>query len=479
MKYPNLDCQLYFLFRTHLWRDGELKEEPFRGHFYGLHENGVKIDEDKRLFRRNFSDIHHWQQHLVDAWKNILQCYTDAHAETPSHDAEIKAKQFCEMAFYGVVLLIMDEDIVRHKVNIPLQIDDEQHNLCFEMSNATTELLTVCDNDEQMPDIARLYAFSLANQPISSHYALKIKGNHPYLAPMQPQQTANNPVFAVYAMQHSSGLDQFHPNEILPWVDPFQHFLCVGSHGQPALFVSVLPRLIMRQWQFQRIDSAAKKQRQTLHKHNTRYREKSDQYLICTNNRKLEQELREVEDLRTEADYMAGRLRQAVRTLEINRDNLERHLQATKHEARWQVHWQLDSFEPLLDDFSEEVNKLHNHQEYLQGEVTYLTGARHRWHSYLEARRLKMSERLNILGHLLVILVILAEIGNIISRNKPADSNISCNQPADSNFIMQCLNYLSSNAGVYVLTVTVVLFLLFFKPIINWLKELRNCRSKK
>jgi hypothetical protein len=122
-----------------------------------------------------------------------------------------------------------------------------------------------------------------------------------------------------------------------------------------------------------------------------------------------------------------------------------------------------------LDDFSEEVNKLHNHQEYLQGEVTYLTGARHRWHAYLETRRLKMSERLNILGHVLVILVILAEIGNIISRNKQADSN----------FIMQWLDYLSSNAGVYAFTVTAVLVLFFFKPIKNRLKEFIDCWFKK
>ena len=469
MKYPNLDCQLYFLFRTHLWRDGKLQEEPFRGHFYGLHENGVKIDEDKRLFRRNFSDIHHWQLHLADSWKNILQYYIDAYMETPPRQAEIKAQEFCEMALYGIALLIMDEDIARHQVNIPLRFDDKQHDLCFALPNPPTELLTVRDTDKQMPEIARFHVFSLANPPTSDNYALKIADYHPYLAPMQPQPTANNPIFAVYAMQHSSGLDQFRPHEILPWVDPFQNFLCVGSHGQPALFVNVLPRLIMRQWQFQRIDSAAKNQRQTLHKYNTIYRDKPDQYLICTNNRELERQLREIELMRTEADYMAGRLRQAVRTLEINRNNLERHLQATEHEARWQVHWQLDSFKPLLDDFSEEVNKLHNHQEYLQGEVTYLTGARHRWHAYLEARRLKMSERLSILGHILVILVILAEIGNIISRNKPADSNV----------IMRWLEYLSSNAGVYVTTIIVVLLLLFFKPIKNRLKEFIDCWFNK
>ncbi|EDN65161.1 hypothetical protein BGP_6463 [Beggiatoa sp. PS] len=70
----------------------------------------------------------------------------------------------------------MDEEIVRHKVNIPLQIDDEQYDLCFALPKPTTELLTVRDSDKQMPDIARLYAFSLANPPTSSHYALKTCG---------------------------------------------------------------------------------------------------------------------------------------------------------------------------------------------------------------------------------------------------------------------------------------------------------------
>ncbi|MEK8016764.1 MAG: hypothetical protein VSS75_007840 [Candidatus Parabeggiatoa sp.] len=32
MKYPNLDCQLYFMFRTHLWRDGEL--------YFPINDNG-------------------------------------------------------------------------------------------------------------------------------------------------------------------------------------------------------------------------------------------------------------------------------------------------------------------------------------------------------------------------------------------------------------------------------------------------------
>ncbi|RKZ62059.1 MAG: hypothetical protein DRR16_07365 [Candidatus Parabeggiatoa sp. nov. 3] len=45
------------------------------------------------------------------------------------------------------------------------------------------------------------------------------------------------------------------------------------------------------------------------------------------------------------------------------KNNLEHHLQATEHEARWQVDWQLGSFKPLLDDFSQEINKLHNHQD--------------------------------------------------------------------------------------------------------------------
>jgi len=469
--YPNLDCQLYFLFRTHFWRDGELIEEPFKGRFNSLHNNGVKIDEDKRLFRRNFDakaqekGLENWQQYLADSWKDILQHYTDAYAEMPDRNAKIKAQQFCEAAFYGVALLIMDENIARHKVNIPLRIDDVPHNLYFALPKLTTELLTIRDRDKQMPEIARCYAFALDSKPTSDNYALKFEGNLPYLTAMQPQPTADNPILAVYAIQHSSGLSKLHPNEILPWVDPFQDFFCVGEYGQPALFVSLLPRLIMRQWQFQRIDSAAKSQRETLYKHNTIYRNKPDQYLICTNNRKLEQQLREIEQLRTDADYMKGRLRQAVRTLKITRTNLEHHLQATKRQTRWQVTWQFEASKPLLDDFSEEMNKLHDHQEYLQGEVTYLMGARHRWQAYLEGRRLEISERLNILGHVLVILIILAEIGNIMAR--PPLEN--------SNFIMQWL----SNAGYYALTVMLVLLVFFSKAIKKWLKKFIGCRFKK
>jgi hypothetical protein len=328
-KYPNLDCQLYFLFRTHLWRDGELIQEPFKGRFDRLHQNGVKIDEDKRLFRRNFDSkiqtegLQHWQQELAKNWKDILQRYTDAYAETPDHYAKKKAQQFCKKAFYGVALLIMDENIVRHQVNISLRVEDEQYNLYFRKPESATKLLSVRDRQKEMSQAAELYAFALDSKPKFSHYALKFEGNLPYLALMQPQPSADNPILAIYALQHGSGLSKFNPNEILPWVDPFQDFLCVGSDEQPALFVSMLSRLIMRQWQFQRIDTAAHSQRRTLQKQNTLYRDKSEQYLVCTNNRKLEQELREIEQLHTDADYIKGRLRQAVRTLKINRSNLK------------------------------------------------------------------------------------------------------------------------------------------------------------
>ena len=296
---------------------------------------------------------------LATAWKMILQHYTDAYAEIPPLND--KARKFCETAFLGVVLLIMDEDIKRHQVLMPHRMGND---LCFALPKFAPQLLTVAG--EQMPDIAKLYAFSAE----SKTYALKFAGNQPELVPVQPEATANNPIFAVYAMEHSNGLSQ--SNEILPWVEPFQNFLCVESAEQPGLLNSLLPRLIMLQWQFQRIDIAAKFQRQTLHQSNTLYRNKSDQYLICTPNRELEQQLREIEQLRTEADYLSGRLLQAMRTLKITQTNLKHHLEATQYQSRWQVNWQ----PPLLEGFSQAINKLDNHQTYLQGEVTYLIAHR-------------------------------------------------------------------------------------------------------
>jgi hypothetical protein len=77
---------------------------------------------------------------------------------------------------------------------------------------------------------------------------------------------------------------------------------------------------------------------------------------------------------------------------------------------------------------------------------------------------------LNILGHVLVILIILAEIGNIFARQPPQE---------DSNVIMQLLHYLSSNASIYTITVTLVLLLFFSKAIKNRLKEFFNCWLKR
>ncbi|OAD19990.1 membrane protein [Candidatus Thiomargarita nelsonii] len=80
-----------------------------------------------------------------------------------------------------------------------------------------------------------------------------------------------------------------------------------------------------------------------------------------------------------------------------------------------------------------------------------------------------MNERLNILGHVLVILIILAEIGNIFAREPREDSNV----------IMELLHYLSSNASIYTITVILVLLLFFSKAIKNRLKEFFNCWLKR
>ncbi len=48
----NLDYQFYFWFRTAWWKDEQYIREPFN-QFGTLHDVGIQIDTDKRLFRRN------------------------------------------------------------------------------------------------------------------------------------------------------------------------------------------------------------------------------------------------------------------------------------------------------------------------------------------------------------------------------------------------------------------------------------------
>lgn len=75
----NLGYQFYFLFRTYYYsQETELKREPFIG-FDSLEKTGIRIDADKRLFRRSIQQpLDNWQTESQKAWKEIREKYHEA-----------------------------------------------------------------------------------------------------------------------------------------------------------------------------------------------------------------------------------------------------------------------------------------------------------------------------------------------------------------------------------------------------------------
>lgn len=376
----NLDCQFYFLFRTQLWREGQLEQEPFEGRFNSILEDGIAIDSDKRLFRRDFRQLDQWQTEFKQAWADIVARYT---ATLPGETAS----DFYQAAFYGVIVLIMDENVARHRVEMALERGQQT---AFVLPKQPALLFEVADRELEMPAPARCYAFEMADRQA---YRLKID-SYPYLAPLTSE--AYSPIFAVYAVEHSNGLSNF--GEILPWVEPFQRLMCApAERGISAVLVRVLPRVIMRLWQFNRIDQAARQQRRRLQAAQSYYQQLSA--LQCESARALEAQFRELEQLRTEAEQVQARIHQALQTLKINRANLESCLQRARrhYRARWRLSWRFETEAPLIEQFNLDREKLQNHQAYLQGDLIHLAGFRRQWSAHLESRRLKTGERLNVL----------------------------------------------------------------------------------
>ncbi len=111
----NLDYQFYFLFRTYCPQGEDKLPEPFQ-EFGSLQGIGIRIDTDKRLFRRNAPSqkpLAEWQTQLKTAWDDICQTYSHAFNSQPTLP---RAVNYCEKALLGIALVLWDESLDRHEV---------------------------------------------------------------------------------------------------------------------------------------------------------------------------------------------------------------------------------------------------------------------------------------------------------------------------------------------------------------------------
>jgi len=405
----------YFLFKTSLLKaDGNRWDEPAMFKL-DQSQSGIPFEEDKRLFRHDVKPkepLENWETHWLQGWQALNERYAKA-ADNPE-----EGRQYCQQALLGVALVILEDgDTVEpHSVTIAMTEAsntggaDETQQLSFK-AKTDRPLLSL---RKAGSEAAHLYPFipTLGGKPFLKHRQLDWTSAGPVLVPMVDGELTPNPVFSVYAFSFGGSLDGLLEDKLVR----------APLNRQPLLS-SVFARLIIGQWQFARIDTAAKLFRPQLQSRYTAYANYANQYgdarPRCASARLLESQLQEMQVLSNQATFLISRIDSALRTLEINGKNLTRRLAQLCQETPdnpWQldlgaesgkIQWQPqeDLDKPLLAEYYRRIRRLENHQVYLDAQVKYLNGLQQRWQIYLAQRRRKAGDDLNALLTIFILLV--------------------------------------------------------------------------
>jgi hypothetical protein len=416
-QHPNLNYEFYFLFQVKYDDANESWREPSSLSNELIQEDlhSIRIDKDKRLFRYapppaetgELPPLNEWAQHLQQGWGQILACYQDA---------------FKPQAFMGVALLILDESVAAHQI----QCNTTDGTVTFKQVTEKTpneKILLKVTHGELMNSLktpVTLEEFEPNIHPTTdSNWQIQLSSSQPpCLAPMQVGEIYPNPVFAVFGLAHG-----ILPTEV---AEQLQTFLC---SGKVALMWRVLSRLMMQKWQFKRLDMAAYQLRQRLDLKNEFYQQTKDTRLECSSNKKLELDLRDMTQMDAEVRQIIARLDAGTKTLEINRYNLERHLQRSEQiwqyldgtpeekKYEWTLAWQNDTETPLLDSFDLNIRHLRNHTTYIQDALGYLKGIRTRWQLHLDGRRLQYESNIQIMLLVLTFIASFTGVVGFITQN--------------------------------------------------------------
>jgi hypothetical protein len=441
----NLDYHFYFLFRTHLWKNEQHIQEPFKGKFDTIRTLGIQIDADKRLFRYDdvpaCTPLAHWQAHLKDAWQKVLHEYANAYANASvpyvSSKSMEKALEYCQEGLVGVALIIMDEKLEEtHKVTLDLYDTDYfkagQSDFSYDTDNV---LFSIRDKPGDMLQAAKFHAFKpiVEKQDLeATNWTLRLDKPSPYLMQRKPADSRNYPIFLVYGLAHGDAdtvLTSLKTEQERQeaWPIKLAHIL-LGDVGEglfkkTAILNSTIARLLISEAEFELLDYEARQLRIDLQKNTNRYFAIADEILRDTPNSVLETDLRSMEQFVVQTDYTLGRLSQAIKTLEINQENFEWRLNHLHHEEKeWEIDWQRDSkYPPLLEPFYRGAANLKNHVVYIEGKLTHLKGACSRWRSHITENRYNMTKHLGYLGHIITILVVLSKMGDVLKSHNPGN----------------------------------------------------------
>jgi uncharacterized DUF497 family protein len=415
----------YFLFRTYVpMADGSRWEEPVLGlekmqRKVSLH--GVRFEEDKRLFRRDAKpgeSLDNWAKVLTQNWQSIVQVYTQAFGGDKK-----QAQAYCQQALFGVALLILDDgdNLEHHAINVEVK----KNSLFETKAKLLPQIRFVQSLSEQalfrislegFNKIAYFHSFeptTMAGKPFLKPLQLRLN-DAPHLAPLQNDELVANPVFSVYGFSYGG--------DVKDWKDGITRLLVRrGPFNRSPLLSTLFTRLIMAQWQFGRINEAANNLRAHLQSKNNDYKHYAEHYGndLCLPTHVLENQLQEMHNLKTEATLVLSQLQSALRILEMNADHLAKRLEQIRQETE-QVNWKMEfsisgvkpvqwpPFQteiPLLSIFELHIKKLQEHGFSLEQHINYLLSLQDKWHFYLETRRNRIGEQLNILIVALIFLL--------------------------------------------------------------------------
>lgn len=411
----------YFMFRTYLWKeDGSRWDEPptlgFDPRKRKVSAEGIRFESDKRLFRRDVAagePLDQWKKYFKLAWQDICQVYSSAFYDGDEQQAQV----FCEKALFGVALLVLDEGetVEQHSVSIDVS-DDENSQLRFMNSRYSKHLFRIqAPDSDNVAFLQQLVLSTVDDQVFLKNLQLRLP--QVSLAPIEEGELAANPIFSVYAFCYGGGSKD--------WKTSVEKLL-VSQAGskRPPLLSSIFARLIMAQWQFRRIDEAAKILRPRLQAKRTFYTNYADENdgnrLTCARTAILEDQLNEMQILNNEAKFLTSRIQGALRTLDVNAENLARRLEEIRNYApeknlqldfhqtqnNEQLRWkpQFDDI-PVLAVFDLSIKKLQDHKAYIDYQVKYLNGLQDRWRLFLQNRQTHSGEYLNTLTTILILLL--------------------------------------------------------------------------
>jgi hypothetical protein len=71
----------------------------------------------------------------------------------------------------------------------------------------------------------------------------------------------------------------------------------------------------------------------------------------------------------------------------------------------------------LLEEFTFDIEELRNRQIYIEGALKHLEGSGMRWQVAIEERKMELSESFGKIGHVIIFLVALAEMGHVFNSS--------------------------------------------------------------